>query len=68
MFCSSSEGKNTVILLLLHVIIQAYAQVKLRLGCFSAGTVPVLSSAMKASCSKGTDYCQFELQCDVDLL
>lgn len=42
MFCIISEGKRTVVLLLLHVIIQACAQVKLCLGCFSAGTVRVL--------------------------
>ena len=59
LFCSISEGRSTVSLLLLHVIIQACAQVKLCLGCFSAGTVGALSPAMKASCCKGTDYCQF---------
>lgn len=59
MFSSVSEGKRAVILLVLHVIIQACAQVELCRGCFSAGTVGTLPSAMKASRCTGTDYCQF---------
>lgn len=59
MFSSVSEGKRAVILVLLHAVIQAGAQVELCRGCFSAGTVGTLPSAMKASRCTGADYCQF---------
>lgn len=58
MFSSVSEGKGAVIVLL-HAMTQACAQVELCRGCFSAGTVGTLPSAMKASRCTGTDYCQF---------
>lgn len=65
MFHSLSEDNSA--LLLVHVIVQACVQVKLCLGCFGAD-VRVLSSVLEASCCKSTDYCQFSLRRDVNLL